>query len=80
MLTDIHLSALAESHRSGGAALTMALNPTDEPERCGIAEVDGDGIVRRFREKPAPGETASHWANTGVYAVEPSVLRFIPPD
>ncbi|MGA2286180.1 MAG: nucleotidyltransferase family protein [Dehalococcoidia bacterium] len=80
VLTDIDLTALAAFHRSRGAALTMAVHETDEPERCGIAEADDGGAVRRFREKPAPGETSSRWANAGVYAVEPSVLRFIPPD
>jgi len=80
VLTDIDLTALAAFHRNRGAALTMALYQTDEPERCGIAETDVHGTVRRFREKPAPGETASRWANAGVYAVEPTVLHFIPPD
>ena len=56
VLTDIDLTALAAHHRSRGAILTMALHETDEPARCGIAEVDGDGMVRRFREKPAPQE------------------------
>lgn len=80
VLTNIDLSALAAYHRSRGAVLTMALHQTDEPERCGIAEVDSDGVVRRFQEKPVAGETSSRWANAGVYVVEPSVLRFIPQD
>ena len=55
VLTDIDLTALAARHGDCGAALTMALHETDEPSRCGIAEVDGRGIVQRFREKPRAG-------------------------
>jgi NDP-sugar pyrophosphorylase family protein len=80
VLTDVDLSALAECHRQRGASLTMALHEADEPSRCGIAEVDGEGMVRRFREKPEPQEVFSTWANAGVYAAEPSILAFIPED
>ncbi len=79
VLTDIDLTDLAARHRARRAVLTMAVYETDEPERCGIAETDADGFVRRFREKPLPGETSSLLANAGVFVVEPSVLRFIPP-
>ncbi|MGD0764945.1 MAG: nucleotidyltransferase family protein [Dehalococcoidia bacterium] len=79
VLTDIDLSALAAFHWRRGADLTLALYRTDEPERCGIAEVD-DGAVRRFQEKPAPEQVFSRWANAGVYVVEPSVLGLIPED
>jgi len=78
VLTDIDLSALAACHRKRRASLTMALHEVDEPSRCGIAEVNGDGMVQRFREKPPPREVFSTWANAGVYAAEPSILRFIP--
>ena len=80
VLTDIDLSAFAAFHRRQGADLTLALCRTDEPERCGIAEVDDQGTVRRFLERPAPEQVFSHWANAGVYAVEPSVLSLIPED
>ena len=80
VLTDIDLSALAARHRHCGASLTLALHEADEPSRCGIAEVDGEGMIRRFREKPEPQEVFSTWANAGVYAAEPSILRFIPED
>jgi NDP-sugar pyrophosphorylase family protein len=78
VLTDIDLAALAACHRQRGGTLTMALHETDEPSRCGIAETGDNGMVRRFREKPTQREVFSSWANAGIYAVEPSILRFIP--
>lgn len=80
VLTDIDLTALASCHRSRGASLTMALHEADEPSRCGIAEVDGGGMVRRFREKPDARDVFSHWANAGVYVAEPSIIRLVPQD
>ena len=78
VLTDIDLSALSAFHRDQGACLTMALYQAEDPARCGIAEIDGGGWVRRFREKPRPQEVFSPWANAGVYVVEPDILRLIP--
>ena len=37
------------------------------------------GCVRRFVEKPAPGETESNLINAGTYVLEPSVLDLIEP-
>jgi len=80
VLTDVDLSALVERHQECHASLTMALHEAEEASRCGIAEIDGEGMVRRFVEKPPPCEVFSTWANAGVYAAEPSIFRFIPED
>jgi NDP-sugar pyrophosphorylase family protein len=79
VLTDLDLTALRMFHRERGAALTMALHQPEDPTRCGIAEIDERGRVRRFREKPSAEEVFSPWASAGVFVVEPEVLRFIPP-
>lgn len=79
VLTDLDLTALRMFHRERGAALTMALHQPADPTRCGIAEIDERGRVRRFRAKSPPDEVFSPWASAGVFVVEPEVLRFIPP-
>jgi NDP-sugar pyrophosphorylase family protein len=78
VLTDIDLAALATFHARREASLTMALHETTEPTRCGIVEVDAEMAVQRFVEKPAEAEVFSHWANAGIYVVEPSVLDLVP--
>ena len=40
--------------------------------------VDEDGRVERFLEKPGWGEVFSDTINTGIYVIEPEVLRHIP--
>jgi NDP-sugar pyrophosphorylase family protein len=78
VLTDLDLTALQAFHSARGAAVTMALHQPPDLTRCGVAEIDPQGRVRRFREKPPPGEVCSPWANAGIYVMEPAVQQFIP--
>ena len=58
---------------------TIHLTPVADPSAFGVVETDADGVVRRFVEKPAPGETESNLINAGTYVLEPSVLDLIEP-
>ena len=42
----------------------------------GIAELNGDGRVRGFREKPR----SEHWVNGGFFCFEAGALDYIGPD
>ena len=79
ILSDLDLSALVAFHRSKGAEGTLHLTPVDDPSQYGVVETDGEGWVRRFVEKPQPGETDSRVINAGTYVLEPSVLDRMPP-
>ena len=48
---------------------------TDQPESCGILELDQNGVVIKMHEKVKnpPGNLA----NAAVYILEPSVLKFL---
>mgnify|MGYP006274861577 FL=1 len=78
ILSDLDLNSLVEFHRQHGAEGTLHLTPVDDPSQYGVVEVDGEGWVRRFVEKPAPGETDSRVINAGTYVLEPSVLDLMP--
>jgi mannose-1-phosphate guanylyltransferase / phosphomannomutase len=77
-LCDFDLTALIDRHRATGAAATIALKSVDNPLEFGVVIVDEDGRVERFLEKPSWGQVFSDTINTGVYVLEPSVLRAIP--
>lgn len=79
MLLDVDLAPLVDLHRRSGAELTTGLMYTEDPASKGIAQLDAAGRVVRFVEKPKPGEIAGNLAAAGVYLVEPSVLRRVPP-
>jgi mannose-1-phosphate guanylyltransferase len=78
VLTDLDVSRLIDFHRSTGAEATIHLTPVDDPSEYGVVELDDEGRVRRFVEKPAPGTSPSNLINAGTYVFEPSVLSRIP--
>jgi len=79
-LSEINLADLVASHRSLGGIATLAVMPVENPSEFGIAELNGDGKIVRFLEKPKPQECFSNLANTGFYVFEREVLDVIPPD
>ena len=78
VLTDLDVARLVAFHREKGAEATIHLTPVHDPSAYGVVELDGDGRVRRFVEKPAPGTAPSDLINAGTYVFEPSVLARIP--
>jgi mannose-1-phosphate guanylyltransferase/phosphomannomutase len=79
-LCDVDLTALVAAHREKGAAVTIGLKSVDNPLEFGIVVTDEDGRVERFLEKPSWGQVFSDTINTGIYVLEPEVLRHIPTD
>ena len=62
-------------HRPEGTVMTMMTFTTDTPESCGIIDLDEDGVVKGYHEKPA--HPASHHANAAVYILEPEVIDWV---
>lgn len=78
ILCDVDVASLIEFHRARGAEGTLHLTPVDDPSQYGVVETDDQGWVKRFVEKPAPGDTDSRVINAGTYVLEPSVLKRMP--
>jgi mannose-1-phosphate guanylyltransferase / phosphomannomutase len=79
-LCDFDLSSLVRFHREKGAAATIGLKSVENPLEFGIVVTDEDGRVERFLEKPSWSQVFSDTINTGVYVLEPEVLRHVPDD
>jgi mannose-1-phosphate guanylyltransferase / phosphomannomutase len=79
-LCDIDLSELVAFHKEKGAAVTIGLKSVDNPLEFGIVVTDDDGRIERFLEKPSWGQVFSDTINTGIYVLEPEVLRHVPDD
>jgi mannose-1-phosphate guanylyltransferase/phosphomannomutase len=79
-LCDVDLTALVEAHKAKGAAVTIGLKSVDNPLEFGIVVTDDEGRVERFLEKPSWGQVFSDTINTGIYVLEPEVLRHVPDD
>jgi mannose-1-phosphate guanylyltransferase/phosphomannomutase len=79
-LCDLDLAKLVEFHHEKGAAVTIGLKSVDNPLEFGIVVTDEDGRIERFLEKPSWGQVFSDTINTGIYVVDPEVMRHVPTD
>jgi glucose-1-phosphate cytidylyltransferase len=73
-LADIDLGKLLAFHERGAVTATMTVV---RPElQFGVADLDGDGRVTGFREKPR----SEHWVNGGFFCFEPDVFEHLRED
>jgi len=67
-VSDVNIASLLEAHRRHGRMATLtSVNPSSQ---FGMLDVDGDGKVRRFLEKPR----LDTWINGGFFVLNRSVL------
>jgi glucose-1-phosphate cytidylyltransferase len=70
-VADVDLEALLAFHSGHGATATMTVV---RPElQFGVAELDGDGVVNGFVEKPR----SEHWINGGFFCFAPAVFDLL---
>jgi glucose-1-phosphate cytidylyltransferase len=73
-LADVNIEALLEFHESHGRMATVT---TVQPlSRFGVMDVDTNGIVTQFREKPR----VEGWINVGYFVFEPEFLSYLTSD
>jgi glucose-1-phosphate cytidylyltransferase len=73
-VADVDLTALLRYHEEHGAAATMTV--VRPRLQFGVAELNGDGMVRGFTEKPR----SEHWVNGGFFCFETQALKHLGPD
>jgi mannose-1-phosphate guanylyltransferase/phosphomannomutase len=79
-LCDFDLTKLVEFHKERGSTATIALKRVENPLEFGIVVTDSEGRIERFLEKPSWSQVFSDTINTGVYVLEPEVLKHVPTD
>ena len=72
---DIKVKSLINFHKEKDSCLTIVLREVDNVEGLGIADIDKDGRILRFVEKPEPKDAPSNLANTGLYVLSPEVRK-----
>lgn len=74
-VANINLKNLLEFHKKSGKIATLtSVQPSG---RFGALEINGNGIVETFNEKPK-GDCA--WVNGGFFVCEPEVFNYIHED
>lgn len=72
---DIDITEVVKQHKlSNKMATVTAVNP---PGRFGALEINKDGSVQNFDEKPKKGNT---WINGGFFVLETDVFKYIKGD
>lgn len=71
-LVDVDLPALLGQHRARSPAATITVTRIRSP--FGVVDLDGDGIVRGFREAPE----LPHWISCGVYVLSDEAIERLP--
>lgn len=80
VLCEINYLDLVKAHNRNKASTTIALHEVADPSRFGVVDIDKRDRILRFVEKPEPEEAPSRLINAGIYAVEPTVFKFIPEE
>ena len=77
-LTDVNLLKMHEFHKQHELPFTLGVFRSDEPERCGIADIDESGLVVDFVEKPETPK--SNLAHAGINIADKRIFDFFPPN
>jgi len=79
IISEVDYNKVYKEHEGSGGDLTIVLHEVEDPSRFGVAELDNNGKIHRFVEKPSPEEEVGKLVNAGIYVVEPSVIDIIEP-
>jgi glucose-1-phosphate cytidylyltransferase len=70
-LADVDIAELIKFHKSHGKIATLTtVRPTS---RFGVLEIESDGSVNSFKEKPQ----TDGWVNAGYFVFEPEIFKYL---
>jgi len=72
-IMDIDIKNMLNFHREKNALMTIGLMLVEDISQYGVSEVDENGKILKFIEKPKNNETKSRLANIGVYILSPKI-------
>ncbi|NPV53389.1 MAG: NDP-sugar synthase [Firmicutes bacterium] len=78
IVTDLDLTSVVNFHKQNKARVTIALTWVDDPTAYGAVEMDRNGRILKFIEKPSKDQITTNFVNAGVYVFEPDILERIP--
>ncbi len=78
LVTDFDFQKIFDYHERQNSKLTITLTSVDNPLEFGVVIANEEGKIEKFLEKPSWGEVFSDTINTGIYIIEPEILKYIP--
>jgi mannose-1-phosphate guanylyltransferase / phosphomannomutase len=79
-VTNVDLTEAVTFHKANKSIATLVLKSVENPLQFGVVVTDEKGRIQRFVEKPNWSQVFSDTVNTGIYILEPDVLKMIPAD
>jgi mannose-1-phosphate guanylyltransferase len=76
VLTNVDMSKMLAFHEQKHLAATLGICQVPDPSRCGVVNLDENGVIRSFVEKPM--HSPSNWAFAGVMVAGPELLNHLP--
>ena len=76
VLTDADLGEMVRFHEERSASTSLAVYRVPDPSRCGIVQVDQDGWIREFIEKPK--KPVGNLAFSGIILAGPEFMAAVP--
>ena len=78
VLTNFNLRKMIDYHLVTRAVTTIALVTVSNTWEKGIVELNEEGRILSFSEKPPPGTEKSKLSNGGIYIVDHEIFDYIP--
>lgn len=78
LVTDFDFQKIFDYHAQKKSKLTITLTSVENPLEFGVVIANEEGKIEKFLEKPSWGEVFSDTINTGIYVIEPEILKYIP--
>ena len=72
--TEFDLRDLKIYHESVKSEFTIAMHWTNDIRQSGLVELDQDGMIINFIEKPKFNSIEGGWVNSGIYLINPGVI------
>ena len=76
VLSSLDYEKLLACHKEQNAIATMCIRKDSYQIPYGVIEVDDENNIKAMKEKPIK----EFFINTGIYVLEPEVLKFVPED
>jgi mannose-1-phosphate guanylyltransferase len=77
VICSLNLGKMINFHKKNNSAATISLWPVKNVSEFGVADVQKDGKIIGFVEKPKQEDAPSNLINAGAYLLEPLVLDYI---
>ena len=72
--TEFDLRDLKIYHESVKSEFTLAMHWTNDIRQSGLVELDQDGMIINFIEKPKINSIEGGWVNSGIYLINSGVI------